>query len=196
MKPKHIALLILVASYAALCFLTGCASTSAHSVAVAPAPAVSTTALGQSIATGYSTATSARQRTETVIQTVDRIITKTDPETATELRAVKVELSTVSADLQTSKDALVRAEAERVQAQQSADALRTWGVAQQAASLANANGWQKAEIQSGERQRHVLKLQSIIGLALGIGAGILGLKLFGPYGTLAGPIVFLLSFLF
>ena len=194
MKPKYTALFILIAAFAAMCLLTGCASTHTRAVTAAPAPTVSTTALGQSIATGYSTATSARQRTETVIQTVDRIITKADPSTATELRAVKVELSTVSADLQASKEALVQAETERVETQKAVDALKTWGESQQAENMANASGWQQSEITSSERQRHVSKLQSIIGIALGIGAGILGLKFFGPYGVAAGPVVFLLTY--
>jgi len=193
MKSKTIALMILVGTFAAICFLTGCA-TQRVPATVAPAPSVSTAALGQSITAASAAATSARQRTQTVIQTVDRIIAKTAPANVAELQGVKLELSAVSSDLQTTKDSLTRAEDARAQAQQAADALRTWGEAQQSEAVANAEGWQKEALQSSARERHVLKLQSLIGIVCGIAAGIIGLRFFGPYGLFAGPVVWLLTY--
>lgn len=195
MKPKLYVAVLLVAAYIAAGFpLIGCAFRRPVLRPSAPAPSVSTSALSRSLSTASMTTGRAADQTQTAIRTVERLIPSVPPGIAKELQTVKVELSTVSADLRSAKDALVQAEKDRADAQREADALQSWGERQQASSIANAAGWAKAELVSGERQRHVLKLQTIVGLSLGLAAAMAGLRFFGPYGLAAGPVAWALAY--
>jgi hypothetical protein len=99
---------------------------------------VTTGALANTLVTAREHVGKASTRTETIIKTVDRIITRTDPATAAELQGVKQELFKVSAELRETQDAFITAEKQRIEAQMGADALRS-------VADANAAGWKRAE---------------------------------------------------
>lgn len=115
---------------------------------VVPAPPphrVSTTALHAALAVNERKTTSAAGRVQTITQTVERIITTTDPATAAELAAVRDELFKVTVDLRDAQAATAVAETERAHEQRRADDLHAWGVAQQAEAISNGDGWRKEE---------------------------------------------------
>ncbi len=163
-------------------------------VAVAPAPHVNTGALAKRIEDTRSKVASAGTHTDTAIQLVDRIITVADPAISLPLGQVKTELLNARTDLLEANLACTKAVSEREVAQEAADKLEAWGVEQQQIAAANGEGWRKSEALAAQRQTHILKLQSMIGLALGIAAGIIGLKFFGLYGMAAGPIAWLATY--
>lgn len=124
------------------------AACSSHAPRSAPAPPphrVSTTALHAALAVNERKTASAGERVKTITQTVEWIITTTDPATAAELTAVREELFKVTADLREAQAATAVAETERVHEQRRADDLHTWGVAQQKEAEENGAGWRREE---------------------------------------------------
>lgn len=185
--------------FAIVIFALCCAScTTNHPVKshIAPAPSVQTGALAQRIADTQSKVQSAGGHADRAIQVVEKIIVSADPATAAQLQEVRGELFRVKTDLREANEACTKAVFDREKAQEDADKLSAWGVGQQQTAEANAEGWRVAQAQSAARMLHVIRLQSMVGIALGIAAAIAGLKFFGPYGALAGPAAWVAAYFF
>lgn len=123
--------------------LGGCVGRAPRKALPPPPAAVSTVRLAAALATNQGKTASAQTRIVRITETVEKIVKETDPATAEKLTAVNSELLRVSADLRDAQDAAALAERECAAEQTRADALRDWGVGQQAEAAANGEGWRE-----------------------------------------------------
>ncbi len=143
----------------------------------------------------------ATTRVEVVTRTIKELIPVVDAETAKALESVQAELFRVSVELRDAKDQAAKAGEAVFAANTSIGELRVWGEARQQAEISNGEGWRKCaseldkeKLEGLKRQRHLLKLQSLIGLMAGVTFAIVGLKFCGPYGLVAGPVAWLAAY--
>jgi hypothetical protein len=137
----------LVAAFAlaAALYLTGCAARAPRALPV-PAPATpAVTEVRRAQAVVREKLAPPQSRTETIIRTVETIRETADPATALALGAVQTELFQVRAELRDVADAATAAEAKAHEAEQQAETLRIWGIAQQSEAAANGEGWRTSE---------------------------------------------------
>jgi hypothetical protein len=177
--------LLALAALAALLYLTGCAAR-APRAALPPAPATAAVAeVRRAQIVVREKLVPAQARTETIIRTVETIRETADPATAEALANVTQELFKVRVELRETAEASAAAEAKAAEAEQQAETLRAWGIAQQSEAATNGEGWRKsataerASKASADRWATAYHLRTAkLGL-LGAAAGFfLGIKFF------------------
>lgn len=151
----------------------------------APPPSAPVAEVRRAIGITHERAKSAEGRVQTIIKEIETIREVTDPATSEKLAQVQAELFRVTAELRDAQEAATRAEEQAILVEHRSEALRVWGIEQQAIAHANADGWEKAEgarrDAEGERDKAravANKRGNLVGM---LGAGTLaalGLKLF------------------
>lgn len=137
---------ILVAAFAvgAAFYLTGCAA-KAPRAALPPAPATAAVAeVRRAQIVVREKLVPPQARTETIIRTVETIRETADPATAEALANVTQELFKVRVELREVAEASAAAESKAAEAEQQAETLRAWGIAQQSEAATNGEGWRKS----------------------------------------------------
>lgn len=179
------AILCAAFAIAAALYLTGCAARAPRAT-LPPAPATpAVTEVRRAQLVVREKLAPAQSRTETIIRTVETIRETADPATALALAGVQTELFQVRVELRETAEAATAAEAKAQEAEQQAEALRTWGIAQQSEAAANGEGWRKSEVREREHKASADKWATAfhkrtakLGILGAVAGFFLGIKLF------------------